>query len=390
MCYSFFICCGHGLFILGAFFNEYWLMILGRVVQGSGAENLMITQYYTSHKFFENNYISMAMGLDMSLSFLASVVAFYMMPWLYLHTSNLNFVLLVSMVAPVASLAAAIYFVHMYSTDEKLENTILQINQESERESSVVLNLSDSDLNPLNEKPNEDPSKDQMIGNPYADDGTEKDKKKKFKCSDIKKFPIVFWLVAGIALMDSTAYYAFIGVSTKLISVKYSLSYDQAKNVPLVVPFVQMLLIPFLTKFTYHYGGKPIFLALSSVIGLVALFTFIFATSLSPYVGVVLFGLFFSFHLSSFWPCAAIASEPAHVDIGLGIVNTMQNLSSFLMPIFLGTRFTEITKDNADDYLKILVGMLSTGFFLSSALLFFDLRTGKNLIISEVKRKSSS
>lgn len=381
--YSSLICLGHATFLFGALVEAYPLMILGRSLQGAGAENLMITQYFTSHKFFEVNYLSLAMGLDMSLSFLASVIAFYGMPWIYLRFENLNLALLLAAVFPAGSLVAAIFFVRRFSTDDKVDRMIKAINQSADDpRGNSLLDDSGFDGNQL--------SREEGLEELKKIQNTENEKtheSKKFKFRDLKKFPVVFWLVAGIALMDSTAYYAFIGVSTKMISVKYSLKYDDAKDYPLIVPFVQMILIPFMTKFTYHYGGKPIFLALSSIIGLFAIYIISLGSNISPYFGVVLFGLFFTLHLSSFWPCAAISSEAAHVDIGLGIVNTMQNLSSFLMPIILGSRFSEINKDNADDYLKILAGMLGIGFILSTSLTVIDLKTGKRLLSSEHSRK---
>lgn len=220
-----------------------------------------------------------------------------------------------------------------------------------------------------------------------AEDPTEIRNKRKFQLRDLKRFPLVFWIVALIAFLDSTAYFQFIGISTKLISQKYSKTYDQAKNIPLIVPLVEMILIPVLNKFSYHYGGKTLYLMVGSLIGIAAFSTIIYGASLGPYVGVIMVGLFYSFHASAFWSCVAIASEKAHVDVGLGIVNTMQNLSSFIFPILLGSRFNEITKSNSDQYLFILILMLSGGFILTSILVFIDQKTGKRLSAPEISRK---
>ena len=52
------------------------------------------------------------------------------------------------------------------------------------------------------------------------------------------RFPKTFWLISMITFFDATAYYSLVAVATKMISIKYNLSYDDAKNVPLTIPLI--------------------------------------------------------------------------------------------------------------------------------------------------------
>ena len=121
--------------------KNFTLMILGRVVDGLGAENMMITQYFTSHTFFENSYLTLAMGLDVSFSLLASVIAFYLLPWIYLKTGSLDKALIAGLIPTFASVVLVLIFVSVYSSDSKVETAIKYINLASQQDKDEADNL---------------------------------------------------------------------------------------------------------------------------------------------------------------------------------------------------------------------------------------------------------
>lgn len=189
-----------------------------------------------------------------------------------------------------------------------------------------------------------------------------------------------------MAFISLTAYYQFIGVATKLISIKYELDYDIAKNVPPVVPLITIPLIPLLTRGVFTYGRKPLMLVLGCALGILAFVAMMLGTQLNPYFVCGLVSLFSSCIYSGFWSCAAIASEGVHVDMGLAIMNTIQNLGSFVLPIIVSTFIESIDESNADHFLLLLVGMLSVSLILAVGLLVSDLRSGGRLSIPERNR----
>lgn len=207
-----------------------------------------------------------------------------------------------------------------------------------------------------------------------------------FKLEDLKSFPATYWWLSGLALISLTTYYQFIGVATKLISIKYELDYDQAKNVPPVVPLFSIALIPVLTRGVFTFGRKPLMLAVGCGIGVVAFLSMMLGTQLNPYFVCGLVSLFSSCIYSGFWSCAAIASEGVHVDMGLAIMNTIQNLGSFILPIIVSTFIASIDESNADQFLLLLVGMLSVSLLLAVGLLISDLRNGSKLSVPEKNR----
>ena len=179
------------------------------------------------------------------------------------------------------------------------------------------------------------------------------------------------------------------GVATKLISIKYDLDYDQAKNVPPVVPLVTIGLIPTLTRGVYSFGNKPLMMALGCVVGIVAFLTMMLGTQVSPYIVCSMISLFSSCIYSGFWSSAAIASEGVHVDMGLAIINTIQNLGSFIMPIVFSVFIESIDKSNADSFLLSLISLLSISLMCALGLIYFDRKSGARISTPEKGRKQT-
>jgi MFS family permease len=400
--YASIVCVGHSLFVLGAFRSAYWLMMAGRAIQGVGAENLMISQYFTSHTFFKNNLLSFAVGADMTIGLGASVIAFYLMPWLYLNKTTLRDTLLYSLIAPLLSLLSVVVFICIYRTQKKIDSTVKLINSDLREECNGINNPSDRySAEPESECPSTDgitsPGSDTREDNGIMDTNRQEPNpdipsqptrhKQPFKLSNLKDFPATFWCLAGLAFICLTTYYQFIGVATKLISIKYDLDYDQAKNVPPIVPLITIPLIPLLTRGVYTFGHKPLMMTIGCIIGIASFLTMMLGKQLSPYFVCAMVSLFSSCIYSGFWSSAAIASEAVHVDMGLAIINTIQNLGSFIMPIIFSTFIQTIDKSNADSFLLLLIGLLSVSLLFSISLLILDRKSGGRIAAAENNRQ---
>lgn len=394
--YASIICLGQAIFILGAQSRSYPWMLTGRAFIGLGAENLMIAQYFTSHKFFEHSFLSLAIGIDMSMGLLASLVSFYVSPFAYIHSGSLQLTLWISFIGPAVSLLSVIIFVWKYSSEDKVNATIQLLNEHasSGRPSSAG---QDSMDNPLVEQKEEivaylpgghvGMAVDGLTDNRRNTDNIEKEEKKPFKVRDLLEYPREYWILMWINVWDMLAYYQFIGVATKLVSVKFSLSYDDAKDIPLAIPLALIFLIPSLTKVIHLKGNKPLYLIVGPLIGTCTYFglTGVSGSALA-YPSMLLIALFGACMYSTFWSSVAIVSESVHVDMGMAVQNTVQNVASFITPIVLGRAFPEITAENADRYLCTLGGFVFLGTVGGIALYCSDRSSGRRLSMPEQSR----
>ena len=382
--YSLCVCTGHLLFCFAAMNDWYTGMLIGRVISGLGSENLMITQYFTSHMFFEKTYLSIAVGLDMSLSYLASVIAFYLIPKTYIVTGSLSTCLMYTLIPPLLSFSMVIVFLLLYRNDKSVKDVVEYLEKDEEKirsegSGNYLVYQSEDERRELDEE------KEMGHSGEERDPRSNENPKPSFKLKDIKKFPVTFWILTLATLFLSPAYYQLINVSTKLISVKFDLSYDEAKSIPPTIPLVLMIAIPLITRYiVYPYGRKPLYMVASPLIGGAAICLLIWKVG-SPYIFTMSFGLFYALYQSVFWTSIAKTAEKSHVDVGLGIANTLQNLSSFLWPILLGIRYPSITVDNMNEFLFVLLSMITVGLFIGISLVIADKMSNSELSIPEKK-----
>jgi MFS family permease len=88
-------------------------MIAGRVVFGLGGESLSVAQSAIVSKWFKGKELAMALGLNLSISRLGSVINGIVVPQIYNsdHLNRLGIALLVGFFVCVFSLVCAIFLV---------------------------------------------------------------------------------------------------------------------------------------------------------------------------------------------------------------------------------------------------------------------------------------
>lgn len=74
---------GQTIFMLGGYYEKYWLMMMGRFVFGLGGECLVVSQSTVISQWFKANEIALALGLNITASRLGSSVNSALTPILY-------------------------------------------------------------------------------------------------------------------------------------------------------------------------------------------------------------------------------------------------------------------------------------------------------------------
>ena len=112
--YSAFVFVGMVVLMLGAlYFKSFNIMLLGRLFEGVGAENLMITQYFATYFWFRKKGLAFALGCNQSMSFLASIIAFYLFPYLYIRLGELHTPIFVATAGPFVSLLCILVYIRL-------------------------------------------------------------------------------------------------------------------------------------------------------------------------------------------------------------------------------------------------------------------------------------
>jgi len=180
--FSFLLVIGQTLFAIGGAKQEYWLMILGRLVFGFGGESLSVTQSTLISEWFRGKELAFAMGLNISVSRLGSVMNNGVLPALYDSTNSLAVPFFVG-----AGICLISWFctVGMFFLDRHADRTDLAMNIEKVKQDPV-------------------------------------------RCRDIKTFKLAFWLLTVNCLFVYMAVFPFNNIANNFFQENYHFSKSTA------------------------------------------------------------------------------------------------------------------------------------------------------------------
>lgn len=350
-------------------------MIIGRVFHGLAGENLMVAQYYLSHRFFGSTYLSMATGLDISSAYLASALAYFLSGWTFNMTQNLLTTLLLAGWALLASLLATAGIVCLFGSEQKIEKAKEAIEEYVKKQKTEDLALVQQSEENENIK--------EKINTENDLEGSEASKRKKFKFSDLKNFPLAYYLLLAIHATTTMSYFQLVNVLTTVLSLKFGIPTNKTHKFTFWMPLICLVIVPLFSRGVNKWGKKPLVALVGSFIGLGALI-FLLYSSDYPFIFIILFSVYISLINSTLWSSLTLASEPVHVDIGLAITNTIQNLTSFICPLILGHFFPVLDPSNVDGYISVILAFVGAAIVFTSLFLLVDLWGDKSYSKPEI------
>lgn len=400
--YTICVTSGQLLFAIGCLCRSYALMLLGRFLLGCGAENLMITQYYSSHQTFEPSFHTTAIGLNQSFSYLASFLGFYFLPISYLNTKNVATAAFLSCLAPLASLVCVFIFVTMkQAEDDEVEKTIKE-NDISDFNEEIKLKEKGGDTpeEASNERRFNNEESTLLDGGIYAIHDSKKNSNiwpseksfkeddsdifdiRTFSWKDRSQFPKIYWYLCFLPFTLACGYFQFTNICTTLITVKFHLTYKEAKNLPTIFPLTLIILLPVLSNIAEKYGKRSLYLLASSFLG-VATYLFLLLSNehhqWSKVPLMLMMGTFFSLYSCVYWTAITQVLPHHLVNIGLSIANTAQNFSNFIYPLFFGSVIQKGDSVSLQSFLKALLCLMLTSVFLTLRIVQLDYNGNKRL-----------
>lgn len=366
------IAVGQAFFAMGITVKFFPLVLAGRVIMGVGGESLGVAQSTLLASWFKGKEVAFAMGLNLSVSRMGSVINDYLSPYIYTNYS-LPDVLWVGFVACVVSLLAAIFLVvidkvksrqymslslpgSLNSTHNHSPSISYQNSQQLHESpsSQQFRNSSSSNRQRMNASSeyeqqqqhtsfsysnNNSPSRSSIIS--HSD--TDSDNDAEFDFRDILHFPLSFWILCCSIIGFYGSLLPFNNVASGILQDQYGLSIHKA-GILLSIPFtISAIASPFLGAVIDRFGYKGVNILVTSIALTIAHTLFALGFS-NPYVPLVLIGFSYALYAACVWPLIAVIMPSRLHGTAYGISFSMQNCGLALTPLLVGF-ITDVTND---------------------------------------------
>lgn len=342
--FSLFVTAGQVLFAAGALVNHVWLMDVGRFVFGIGGESLCVAQNTYAVKWFQGKELNMVFGLQLSFSRVGSTVNMNIMQPIYQWITGFGFkhdytdlgvVLMIGAIMCVFSLICALAL----SFFDKRADRIL-------KRAAVT--------------------SDEQI-----------------RLTDVKDFPLTFWLLCIICVGYYVAVFPFIGLGLVFFEMKWGFEPSLANNVNSLVYIISAVASP-VFGFLIDRTGRNVFWVILGTVCTIGCHALLAFTFLNPYVAMSCMGLAYSILASALWPIASQIVRNTQLGTAYGIMQAIQNLGLAVIAIVAGA----IVDSSGYLILEVFfLACLCVALIASVMLYLVDAARGGKLNMSAKERK---
>ena len=332
---SFLVTLGQAIFAFGVSISNFPLALLGRGIFGCGGENLDLAQSVIMVAWFTGKELSMAFGLNSTLSLLGSVMNDNTEP-IIVAATNLDTGLWVGLLVCVASFIGAIFLNFL----DKKRSTLL-----------------------ASSKNNEIPESE------------------RFHWKDIKEFSLLFWILQANSILVNVAVYCFRYISSGFYQERFGFDEETSGNIISITFFLTAVFCPPIGYLTDRIGKRAVFLIISAVcicmFHLSCLFTPNADKPIYPIFYLALLGLGYAIYMTVYWAAISYIVEPKLIGTALGISYTFSNLGLVVVPIFVGYLQDNTHKDHGYYWVSLLLAVLaSIGIFTNLLAYYLDMKNG--------------
>lgn len=332
---SSFVTIGQAIFAFGVSINSFPIALLGRGIFGCGGENLDIAQSVIVIGWFSGKELSMAFGLNSTLSLLGSVLNDNLEP-IIVSFSNVTTGLWVGFLVCVASFIAAIFLNSM----DKRRDKVLGIKQKSELPES-----------------------------------------ERFRFKDIKEFSSLFWILLVNCIAVDTSVYCFGYIASGFYQSRFHYDYVQAGSIMSITFFISAIFCPLIGFITDRVGKRVIFILVSAVcvtlFHVCCMFTPDSYRPIYPILYLVLLGLGYSIYVTVYWAAISYIVEPKLIGTAFGTTYAVSNLGLVIFPILVGYIQDNSSADHGYYWVSFCLGVMgSLGIFTGIIVYIMDIKQG--------------
>ena len=345
---------GISIAYIGLSLDNYPIILFGFSILGIGNENTINCQVAAVNKWFSGRYLSLAMGLKYTFSFLVEGFSDYICPELFLISRNVETCFFATGVCAFIGFCSATGFNmidHFHGDKVKLKAAQEEDQDAGSERSSVV-------------------------------DEVKKSYSCNFPWKKIGKLPAIFWFSVLTYSLVNNVEAQLVHICTDMSVKKFGYDYHEAKNFIAIFKFTTLILLPVWSVIVQRFGCKVYVLILSTSVSVLSILLMIYAPSKPSrfYEGsILLLGVFFSLYLSCIWACLSISLPISAASIGLGITSSVQMVGNVVSPIVLGWLTRDRDKKAYGNALVFMLWCAVVCVGTASLLLVVDCRAGQVL-----------
>nr|XP_033770419.1 major facilitator superfamily domain-containing protein 1-like [Geotrypetes seraphini] len=349
--FSFLTVLGSAVFALGSHFKgtSYLLplMLIGRLLFGSGNGSLTIVQNRITAFWFKGKELALAFGLTLSFSRLGSVLNFF-----FTHQFQSYFGIQWTLWGGTFLCVLGFVSAIIVSTLDKVGMKQLGL------------------------------------------DGTIQEEAKKVRVHDVRRLPLRYWLLVFTIMFFYNGVFPFVADASKFIQDKYP-DYTQqgAAYIAGAVYDSSLVLSAAVGILIDYIGLRGIFAILCAVMTL-PVFALLAFTFVPPLVSTLWLGITYSFAAASMWPSIPLVVPQATLGTAMGLATSVQmigiGLSNLIVGQILGTKSSEV-KIPLWRWQQMMIFMLANTIsciFTSVALNVVDKR--QDGILNKATKRSST
>ena len=252
-------------------------MVTGRLIFGLGAESLIVAVTTVIAKWFKGQELGFAMGINLTISRLASFTALNSPTLFKPLYANWQYPLFISVGAGVISMVSVIVYFSMESKAERLWQL-----------------------------------------------GTA-DQVDKVNLGTIFKMNPSFWYISMLCVTFYSAIFPFMTFSTKFFIEFHGLSREMAGFTSSIIIFASMVGTPILGLLIDKIGKRATMMMFGSML-IIPVYLALVYTKLPPMIPMALMGVAFSLVPASMWPSVALIVESNRLGTAYGLMTMIQNI----------------------------------------------------------------
>ena len=297
--FALFITAGQLVFGMGAYLDKFWLMKAGRCIFGMGGETLAVTQNTYAAAWFKGKELNMVFGLQLSMARIGSTINMNVMQPVYKMMQSrfkepyleeyktLGYTLFFGLVTCIFSLSIALILAYLDARASK------RLHKDDAKTGDVI------------------------------------------RLKDIKDFPLSCWIIYIICITYYVAVFCFIDLGVVFFQSKFGLSQAEANTCNSLVYLISAGASPFF-GFVVDRTGRSLYWLLFAILMTLASHVLLTFTFVTPFVAMVMMGVFYSLLACSLWPLIPNEVEDHQTGTAYGIMQSIQNLGLGVCAIVAG------------------------------------------------------
>ena len=329
---------GQFIWALGAFVDQFWVMLFGRFFVGIGSELIAVVGSALIVSWFDKSQLIFAMSFGSTAARLGGALGLAGPQFVYDHLTflvnplnRLGTTLLVGVGLLLLGIVAGLLIIMLDIRSER----VLQ---------------------------------------------RERHKFSKIKCSDLNQFSVTYWLTVLISSVYFPVAFSFVGIGQVFFIQKFGLSVEASGVTNALIFCATILATPLVGYLIDVVGYQGYWVMLGVITALAAHFTLIFGNGQTfiPYIAGVLYSISYTIANPSLWSLPGFLVEANQAATAFGIIHCAYDLGTAVLTIVTGL----LVDDAGYFVLEIMFSLLLYLGIISTILLWIVDSTAHKPVIN--------